>query len=52
MEALEKGKICSTLTIKTPENVNNVVLVFLLLTSNIFHTFFIVSIVDYEQTCT
>ena len=37
------------LTKKHQNDVNAVVLVFLLLTLNIFHTFFSVSIVDFEQ---
>ena len=38
------------LTIKTHQkHVNDVVMVFLLLTLNLFHTFFSVSIVDFEQ---
>ena len=44
--------ICSKLIIKTPEHVIDVVLVFLLLTLNIFHTshlFSSVSIVEVEQ---
>ena len=35
-----KCEICSKLTIKTPEDVIDVVLVFLLLVLNLFHTFF------------
>ena len=38
------------LTIKTHQkDVNDVVMVFLLLTLNLFHTFFSVSIADFEQ---
>ena len=33
----------------TEKNVNDIVVVFLLLTLNVFHTFFSVSIVDFEQ---
>ena len=42
METLEKGiyEVASNLTIKTPENVTDVVLMFLLLTLNLFRTFF------------
>ena len=36
----KRREICSKLTIKTPERRHDVVLVFLLLTLNIFHTFF------------
>ena len=36
----KRGEICSKLTIKTPERRQYVVLLFLLLTSNIFQTFF------------
>ena len=36
----KRCEICSDLTIKTPDNVSDVVLVFLLLNLNIFHTFF------------
>ena len=36
----KRGEIFSKLTIKKPEDVNDVVLVFLLLTLKIFHTFF------------
>ena len=36
----KRCEICSKLTIKTPDDVIDVVLVFLLLTLNIFHTFF------------
>ena len=39
----------SKLKIKTPERRHHVILVFLLFTLNIFHTFFDVSIVDFEQ---
>ena len=43
-------EISSKLTVKTLENVIDVVLMFLLLTSNIlFHIFFKVSIVDLEK---
>ena len=42
-------EICSKLTIKTPERRQRRLLVFLLLTLNIFHTFFIVFYVDFEQ---
>ena len=42
-------EICSKLTIKHQNDVNDIVLVFLLLTLNIFHFFFSVSIVDFEQ---
>ena len=45
IETLEKGEMCSKL-IKKHQNVG---LVCLLLTLNIFHTFFSVSIVDFEQ---
>ena len=45
IETLEKGA-CSKLAIK---HVTDVVLVFLLLTLNIFHNFSNVSIVDFEQ---
>ena len=42
--------MCPKLTIKTPENVINAVLEFLLLTFNIFHTLFSsVSAVNFEQ---
>ena len=42
--------MCSKLTIKTPhQRHSDVVLVFLLLTINIFNTFFSVSIVELEQ---
>ena len=45
--------ICSDLTIKTPNHINDVVLVFLLLTLNLFHhishPFSSVSFVDFEQ---
>ena len=34
---------------KTQNDANDVVLVFLLLTLNIFHTFFSASIVDFDQ---
>ena len=40
---------CSKSAIKTPERRHDVVLVFLLLTLNIFQTFFQCSIVDFEQ---
>ena len=46
-ETLEKG-VCSKLAIKHQNDVTDVVLVFLLLTLNIFHKFS-VSIVDFEQ---
>ena len=36
----KRCEICSKLTIKIPNDVNDVVLVFLLLTLNIFRTFF------------
>ena len=42
----KRSKICSKLTIKTPEWRHDV---FLLLTLNIFHTFFSISILDFEQ---
>ena len=42
-------KICSKLTIKTQSDVIDVVLVLLLLTLNLFQTFFSVSFVDFEQ---
>ena len=43
-------EICSELTIKTPKRRSDVVLMFLLLTLNIFHTFFpSVSIVEFEK---
>ena len=47
----KRCEICSKLTIKTPErrDVTGVVLVFLLLTLNIFHTFSSVSIVDFKK---
>ena len=45
----QRCEICFTLTIKTPEHVSDVVLVFLLLTLNIFHTYFNVYIVVFEQ---
>ena len=45
----KKCGICSKLTKKHQNDVNDVVLVFLLLTLNIFHTFFNVSTVDFEQ---
>ena len=38
----KRCEICSKLTIKTPENVIDVVLLFLLLTWNMFRTFFLV----------
>ena len=41
-------EICSDLTIKTPNNINDVVLVFLLLTLNLFHHIS-QSFVDFEQ---
>ena len=50
IETLEKKcEICSKLTIKHQNNVIDVILMFLLLTMNIFHTFSSVSIVDFEQ---
>ena len=45
----KRCEICSKLTVKTLEQLIDVILVFLLLTLNIFHTFFYVSIVDFEQ---
>ena len=48
IETLEKG-VCSKLAIKHQNDVTDVVLVFLLLTLNIFHKFSNVSIVDFEQ---
>ena len=42
-------EIYSEFTVKTTENVIDFVLVFSLLTLNIFHTFFSVSIVNFEQ---
>ena len=45
----KRCEILLKLTIKTPENVIVVVLVFLQLILNIFHTIFSVSIVDFEQ---
>ena len=46
----KKCEICSELTIKTPKRRSDVVLMFLLLTLNIFHTFFpSVSIVEFEK---
>ena len=44
-------EVCSKLTIKTlnKHKKHDVVLVFLLLTLNIFHSFFSVSIVGFEQ---
>ena len=40
---------CSKLTIKKQKDVIDIVLVFLLLNLNIFHAFFNVSFVDFEQ---
>ena len=49
METLKKKcEICSELTIRKPD-INDLILVFLFLTQNIFHTFFSVFIVDFEQ---
>ena len=45
----KRCEICSKLTIKHQNEVNDVVLVFLLLTLNTFHTFCNASIVDCEQ---
>ena len=42
-------EICSKLTIKHQNDVNDIVLVFLLLTLNTFRFFLSVSIVDFEQ---
>ena len=42
-------EMCSKLTIKTPEQRPDGFLVSLLLTLNIFHTFFYVSVIDFEQ---
>ena len=47
-ETGKRCEICSKLTMKTPERCHDVILVFLVLTLNIFHTFFSVSIVDFE----
>ena len=44
----KRWEICSKLTIKTPERRHDVVLVFLLSTLNIFHTFSNVYIVDFQ----
>ena len=41
--------ICLKLTIKHQNDVNDVILVFLSIILGIFHTFFSVSIVDFEQ---
>ena len=41
-------EMCSKLTIKKPERANGIVLVSLLLTLNIFHTFSSVSIVNFQ----
>ena len=50
MQTLEKvAKYVQSLTIKTPENVIDVVQVFLLITLKIFTPFSSVSIVDFEQ---
>ena len=50
---LGKCKRCYTLTHLSPDNIylyiNVIILVFLLLTLNIFHTFFSVFIVDFGQ---
>ena len=45
----KRCEITSKLTIKTPEHFIDVVQVFLLITLDIFHTFFSASIVDFEQ---
>ena len=46
----KRREICSKLTIKTPERrLNDVVLVFLLLTMNMFHIFSSVCLVDFKQ---
>ena len=49
MKILNKYVKCLKLTMKTPEWVIGVVLVSSLLTLNIFHTFFIVSIADFKH---
>ena len=47
----KKSKICSKITVKIPERLHwCAILVFLLLTLNIFRTIFSVSVVDFEQT--
>ena len=44
----KRCEICLKLTIKTPERRHKVVLVFLLLTIDVFQTFCSVSIIDFE----